>query len=103
MRIIFEEWYYHSTEKDEVELDRLTLQASIVDPVTIRHLETIGVAEGWRYLDVGAGAGSSVQWLSTRVGHIGKVVDLALSLWTITTIMIVRSIKRCFSRWLRWF
>jgi 2-polyprenyl-3-methyl-5-hydroxy-6-metoxy-1,4-benzoquinol methylase len=50
--------YLYSVEKDEVELSRLTLQASIIDPVTTRHLETIAVAEGWKCLDVGAGAGS---------------------------------------------
>jgi SAM-dependent methyltransferase len=50
------------------------LQASVIDPVTIRHLESIGVAEGWRCLDVGAGTGSIAQWLSKRVEATGKVV-----------------------------
>jgi ubiquinone/menaquinone biosynthesis C-methylase UbiE len=53
---------------------RLRLQASIFDHVTIRHLETIGVAEGWKCLEVGAGTGSIAQWLSNRVGPTGRVV-----------------------------
>ena len=36
--------YLHSVEKDEVEFSRLSLQASLVDPATIRHLEFIGVS-----------------------------------------------------------
>jgi tRNA A58 N-methylase Trm61 len=67
-----EERYLYSDKKDEVEFNRLTLQASIIDPVTTRHLETIGVAEGWKCLEVGAGAGSIAQWLSKRVGPSGK-------------------------------
>jgi SAM-dependent methyltransferase len=44
------------------------------DPVTIRHLETIGVAEGWRCLEVGGGGGSIARWLSRRVGGAGSVL-----------------------------
>jgi len=44
------------------------------DPVTIRHLETIGVAEGWRCLEVGGGGGSIARWLSRRVGGTGSVL-----------------------------
>jgi SAM-dependent methyltransferase len=75
-----EERYFYSTEKDDVELDRLARQASIFDPITIRHFESIGVAEGWRCLEVGAGAGSIAEWLSTRVGPTGKVVATDIDL-----------------------
>jgi SAM-dependent methyltransferase len=44
------------------------------DPVTIRHLETIGVAEGWRCLEVGGGGGSIARWLSRRAGETGSVL-----------------------------
>jgi tRNA A58 N-methylase Trm61 len=47
---------------------------AVLDPVTTRHLETIGVTEGWKCLEAGAGAGSVAQWLSTRVGSTGNVV-----------------------------
>ena len=46
----------------------------LLDPGTIRHLEALGVAEGWRCLEVGAGAGSVTEWLCQRVGHHGYVM-----------------------------
>ena len=44
------------------------------DPFTIKRLEAIGVGEGWRCLEVGAGGGSIAQWLGRRVGSGGSVV-----------------------------
>jgi len=66
--------YIGSTETDEAELNRLRLLEGTLDPITTRHLETIGITDGWKCLEVGAGAGSVAQWLSTRVGPTGKVV-----------------------------
>lgn len=43
------------------------------DPFTIKRLEAIGVDEGWRCLEVGAGGGSIAQWLGRRVGPAGSV------------------------------
>jgi ubiquinone/menaquinone biosynthesis C-methylase UbiE len=63
-----------SNEKDELELARVRLLEDMLDPMTIRHLEMIGISEGWHCLEVGAGAGSVAQWLSLRVGLTGKVV-----------------------------
>jgi hypothetical protein len=59
--------YLHSDEKDDEELSRLRIQERIIDPNTIRYLETIGVREGWKCLEVGAGTGSIARWLSSRV------------------------------------
>src|SRR5205807_660976 len=39
-----------------------------------RHCEALGVAEGWRCLEVGAGGGAVVEWLAERVGPRGRVV-----------------------------
>jgi SAM-dependent methyltransferase len=75
-----EEQYLFSDAKDKEELDRLTLQASFFDPVTTRHLDTIGVVEGWKCLEVGAGTGSIAQWLSSRVGPTGRVVATDIDL-----------------------
>jgi SAM-dependent methyltransferase len=75
-----EERYIYSAEKDDVELERLGLQASAIDPVTIRHLMTIGVTEGWKCLEVGAGTGTIGQWLSRRVGSTGSVVATDIDL-----------------------
>lgn len=61
-------------EKEEAVMTRLQLLEKVYDPVSIRHLETIGVARGWKCLEVGAGAGSMAQWLSIKVGSDGKTV-----------------------------
>jgi ubiquinone/menaquinone biosynthesis C-methylase UbiE len=54
--------------------DRFGALASLFDPVTFRHLEDLGVTDGWRCLEVGAGGGSVASWLATRVGESGHVV-----------------------------
>lgn len=47
---------------------RLLLMEQAYDPLSIAHLERTGVAEGWRCLEVGAGAGSIAGWLAQRCG-----------------------------------
>jgi SAM-dependent methyltransferase len=51
------------------------------DFVTTGHLERIGVAPGWRCLELGAGGGSIAAWLAAQVGAAGRVVatDLDVS------------------------
>ena len=66
--------YFWTGHEADNELSRLKLIEEFNDPSTFRHLDAIGVAEGWRCLEVGAGAGSVVRWLSQRVGPAGKVV-----------------------------
>ena len=56
------------------ERDRLERLSAMHDPITIRHLEGLGVGEGWRCAEVGAGAGSIARWLAARVGPTGEVV-----------------------------
>jgi hypothetical protein len=46
----------------------------IYDPGTFRHLAALGVGEGWRCLEVGAGGGSVARWLADRVGPVGHVL-----------------------------
>jgi len=65
---------YGSGETEDAVLNRLRLLERVFDPATTRHLETIGVGEGWKCLEVGAGAGSVAQWLSERTGPGGRVV-----------------------------
>jgi SAM-dependent methyltransferase len=45
-----------------------------LDPVTTRHLATIGVGPGWCCLEVGGGGGSIGRWLSAQVGDSGSVL-----------------------------
>jgi SAM-dependent methyltransferase len=66
--------YFWGDHQADDELTRLKLIEQFNDPSTFRHLDAIGVADGWRCLEVGAGAGSVVRWLSQRVGPAGRVV-----------------------------
>lgn len=56
------------------ERDRMVLAESLLDAITIRQLESIGVREGMLALEVGAGAGSMARWLAARVGRDGRVL-----------------------------
>lgn len=48
--------------------------SALYDSGTIQRLSELGVSEGWRCLEVGAGPGSIAIWLSNRVGPSGQVV-----------------------------
>jgi len=65
---------YLFTHEDKAERERLAAIEAGLDPFTIDCLQKIGVGEGWRCLEVGAGAGSIAKWLCDRVGLGGKVV-----------------------------
>jgi ubiquinone/menaquinone biosynthesis C-methylase UbiE len=56
------------------ERERLAALERGGDPSTIACLTSIGVEEGWRCLEIGAGGGSIVRWLCDRVGAHGSVV-----------------------------
>ena len=57
---------------------RLALLEHSLDPSTFRRLEGIGVAPGWRCLDVGAGGGTVCEWLCRRVAPTGHVTAIEL-------------------------
>lgn len=63
----------------EGEADRLAGIQAIFDPGTQWHLDRLGVEEGWRCWEVGAGAGSIARWLCDRVGPRGRVVASDIS------------------------
>jgi len=54
--------------------EHLTAIERIEDPATISLLDRIGVAAGWRCLEVGGGGGSIAAWLCRKVGTGGRVV-----------------------------
>lgn len=62
------------------ERQRLARIQALQDPPTVRFLEAIGVTEGWRCLDAGAGAGSIATWLAERVGPSGSVLATDLEI-----------------------
>src|SRR6516162_9303284 len=58
----------------EHERQRLAAIEGGLDSYSIACLMAIGVAPGWRCLEVGAGAGSIAGWLCDRVTSTGSVV-----------------------------
>ena len=62
----------HSAE----ELQRLSLQARLLDPITKRLLVAAGVASGMRVLDVGSGSGDVTFLAAGLVGPAGHVVGV---------------------------
>jgi SAM-dependent methyltransferase len=48
--------------------------AALFNPVTFRHLEMLGISEGWRCWEVGVGGPSVPRWLAERVGPSGRVL-----------------------------
>jgi SAM-dependent methyltransferase len=65
---------YLFSHEDKTERERLAAIEAGLDPFTIDCLVKIGVGEGWRCLEIGAGAGSIANWLCARVEPNGKVV-----------------------------
>ena len=58
----------------ERERERLAGIEALWDPGPRRLIEALGIAPGWRCLEVGGGGGSIVEWLSERVGDEGHVL-----------------------------
>jgi SAM-dependent methyltransferase len=54
--------------------DRFAAFIELFDPSTFRHLDDVGLAEGWHCWEVGAGGTSVVEWLADRVGNRGRVL-----------------------------
>ena len=53
---------------------RLELLEACYDTASFRRASALGVREGWRCLDAGAGHGSFARWLGSRVGPAGSVI-----------------------------
>ena len=56
------------------ERQRLALMSELLDPTERRNIRQLGLAPGWRCLEVGCGNGSIARWLAIQVGHGGHVV-----------------------------
>ncbi|MEU5695037.1 methyltransferase domain-containing protein [Actinosynnema sp. NPDC020468] len=54
--------------------ERFTALAELLDPVTDRHFDRLGVTTGWRCWEIGAGGPSIPDRLALRVGPEGRVV-----------------------------
>jgi SAM-dependent methyltransferase len=58
----------------QAEKQRLDALGRLYDVGTIAHLESLGVADGWRCWEAGAGSGTIARWLAARVGVTGSVL-----------------------------
>ncbi len=56
--------YLLSRTADAFERERLDLLERLSDPLSQRHLTALGIGQGWRCLEVGAGHGSVARWLA---------------------------------------
>ncbi len=65
--------YIFESNSEDRELRRLRMIETAVDPNTIGLLNETGVTTGWTCLELGAGAGSIVEWMGTQVGPTGHV------------------------------
>jgi len=54
--------------------ERFAALAALFDPWTFRHLDALGLGEGWRCWEVGAGGVSVPRGLAERVGTSGRVL-----------------------------
>lgn len=67
---------HYPLENRAGEIERLRIQGEGMAPDTRTMLDCIGVAPGWRCLDIGCGPGGITGLLSERVGPGGRVVGL---------------------------
>ena len=58
------------------ELDRLSAQARLIDPITRRFFHDAGIVPGMRVLDVGCGAGDVAFLVADMVGGSGEVTGV---------------------------
>lgn len=58
----------------ERERERLQRIGAIHDPVTFRHLDALGVRDGWVCAEIGGGAGAVARWLCERTAPSGRVL-----------------------------
>lgn len=65
---------YKLNKDEELAREHLVRLERMEDRGTVACLETIGIAPGWKCLEIGGGGGSIAAWLSERVGPNGQVV-----------------------------
>lgn len=71
--------YVATVSPEDVEWKRVSLLEAMCDGIPTRYLDALGVASGWRCIDIGAGRGSIARWLAQRVGPLGQVVAADLN------------------------
>lgn len=66
--------YRGPSRPQESERERLRHLAATLDPGTQRRMRVLGIARGWRCLEIGAAEGSMTRWMAEQVGPEGRVV-----------------------------
>lgn len=66
--------YRGPSRPEQDERERLGHLAATLDAGTQRRMRALGIARGWRCLEVGAADGSMVRWMAGQVGAEGRVV-----------------------------
>jgi SAM-dependent methyltransferase len=66
--------YRGPSRPQDAERERLAYLAATLDPGTQRRLRALGIARGWRCLEIGAAEGSMTRWMADQVGEPGRVV-----------------------------
>ena len=64
--------YIFSETQFQSELERLQALEKVSDPASQRQILATGLTTGWKCLEVGAGAGSIMRWMSEKVGSSGS-------------------------------
>ena len=67
---------HYPIERRAGEIGRLHIQGAALEADAAIMLDLIGVAPGWRCLDLGCGPGGMIELMSARVGAGGQVVGL---------------------------
>jgi len=71
--------YVFDATRDQSELERLQAIEKVFDPATKCRMTSVGIAPGWRCLEVGPGAGSILHWLANTVGNAGWVTGVDIN------------------------
>jgi SAM-dependent methyltransferase len=78
--------YFGRSTEFEAERRRLSILERLFDSVTRDALTRLGVGEGWRCCEIGAGGGTITRWLAQAVGPTGRVVAVDLDTRFLTAI-----------------
>jgi len=70
--------YIFTNTQFESELARLQILEKVADPGSCRRILATGITTGWKCLEIGAGAGSIMNWMAKIVGKSGKVTAVDL-------------------------
>lgn len=68
--------YVFASAEQQAEFARLKLIEDAFDNQTRQIIQSLGVASGWKCLELGPGAGSILAWLGDLVGSEGQVVGV---------------------------